>query len=76
MFGVFTRCCACRVLGVKKVMDKQEAVQVASGSPGPEDSAAGTNTAYSNNPDATRVVQSLLFFFLSSRFKVRAEDAD
>lgn len=75
MFGVFTKYCTCHVLGVKNVMVKQEALQVASGSPGLKDSTAGTNSN-SSNQVATQSGAFPPFFFLSNRFKVRAEDAD
>lgn len=75
MFSIFTKSCASHVLGVKNVMDKQEALQVASGSPGLEDSTAGTNSN-SSNSDATQSGAFPPFFFHSNRFKVRAEDAD
>lgn len=65
--GIFTKYCACHVLGVKNVMVKQEALQVASGSPRLEDSTAGTNSN-SSNPDAT-VVHSLLFSSLATGSK-------
>lgn len=55
MFGIFTRCCAFRVLDVENAMDKkEESVQVASSSPRPEKSTAGTNLKYRSNPDATQ----------------------
>lgn len=75
MFGIFTKSCACQVLGVKNVMVKQEAPQVESGSPGLKDSTAGTNSNNSH-PVATQSGAFPPFFFLSNRFKVRAEDAD
>lgn len=75
MLGIFAKSCTSHVLGVKNVMEKQEALQVASGSPGLEHSTAGTNSN-SSNSDATQSGAFPPFFFLSNRFKVRAEAAD
>lgn len=55
IFGIFTRSCAFHVLDVKNVTDKEEkSVQVASSSPRPEESTAGTNLKYRSNLDVTQ----------------------